>query len=792
MNREAIINYVGDRRIFWRGESYYETGKIVSFTKTGNKIRAFSLGSRNRRYSVEIEFHKDGGVKTAYCSCPYYRSGYICKHIAAVLIYYCEEYFLSSPIIKDEKEFKDEKEITFLIETDGFYMPDDPLSEISNELSVTEKDLSTDKYRLVFRIGYLHQNYHYSDNWTIKPALQYKKKNGDYGKLRKYKKNNLTMECTELEMSILNKIDIEHHHDLFRTYIKQIKEHRIPTYIDVNYKSFPITFVPIKEIEIQFRIYNLNEVTNEYYFTPNLIITDDNDIIYDVELLNEIIIDPFNIWIINDDGKIFYKENDKPGYLILKYILKKNESFSASQIERIKKLIKKNKVKFIKINFNQKSIKISYPIPKPYIEIEERTPKKLYFNLMFDYVHKQVKPIDRFGYIIFYEGEEVRLCKRNMSYEDEIKRYIGNRFSKITGSSNREYHVGNMKLVDFLIKYGEAFLNEGIELRVGGERVKDSKRGRIAYRVTSGIDWFEVEAKFIDEDKNELEVDFDLMNMKDGILRVGDTFLVLNKADIKKLKILKEEGLNVDGKLKVSKYNFQVINELYNNIINNQDSEIKRIQMIYKKLTNFTKIKNVKIPKGLKGKLRDYQYAGLTWLNFLHQYNLNGCLADDMGLGKTIQALSLLLKLKEKKKKSTSLIVVPVSTILNWENEIRKFAPSLTYTLHYGLQRTESIDVLKKYDIIISSYHTLRNDILLLNKMKYHYIILDESQYIKNSSTQIFKAIRSLTANNRLTLTGTPIENNTLELWSQMEFLNPTLLGSRREFIKKFTKPIEA
>jgi len=147
--------------------------------------------------------------------------------------------------------------------------------------------------------------------------------------------------------------------------------------------------------------------------------------------------------------------------------------------------------------------------------------------------------------------------------------------------------------------------------------------------------------------------------------------------------------------------------------------------------------------------------------------------------------------LREENRLRTSLIVVPVTTISNWEIEIKKFTPNLKYLLYYGQDRRKDADHLKKYDLIVLSYHTLRNDIDLFARNTYGYVILDESQNIKNSYSLTFKAIRTLRADHRLSLTGTPIENNTMELWSQMDFLNPGLLGNLSDFKKKFTKPIE-
>jgi non-specific serine/threonine protein kinase len=166
-----------------------------------------------------------------------------------------------------------------------------------------------------------------------------------------------------------------------------------------------------------------------------------------------------------------------------------------------------------------------------------------------------------------------------------------------------------------------------------------------------------------------------------------------------------------------------------------------------------------------------------------------------------VQTLAFLQRLKEESIRTegpeesgdrrTSLLVVPVNTIANWESEIRRFTPDLRYLLHYGPARNREALHTDGYDFILSSYHTVRSDIGIFKKMNFNCIILDESQCIKNSNSQLFKAVRTLKSDHRLSLTGTPIENSTFELWSQMEFLNPGILGSRTEFSRRFAKPIE-
>lgn len=189
-------------------------------------------------------------------------------------------------------------------------------------------------------------------------------------------------------------------------------------------------------------------------------------------------------------------------------------------------------------------------------------------------------------------------------------------------------------------------------------------------------------------------------------------------------------------------------------------------------------------PPTLKTELRPYQRAGLGWLHFLRTTGLGGCLADDMGLGKTVQALALLEELRGAGNGGISLVVAPRSLLFNWAAEAKRFAPELRVMEHHGSDREKN--VFAGADVVLTTYATMRLDIARLAEVEFEYIILDESQAIKNSSSQVAKASRLLRARHRLALSGTPIENHLGELWSLFEFLNPGLLGSARSFSRTF------
>jgi len=240
-----------------------------------------------------------------------------------------------------------------------------------------------------------------------------------------------------------------------------------------------------------------------------------------------------------------------------------------------------------------------------------------------------------------------------------------------------------------------------------------------------------------------------------------------------------------------------------------------------------SKIHNHPIPETLNASLRKYQHDGFNWLMFLRNNKLGGCLADDMGLGKTLQTLALLLHTHSEKTEdqtnvdivdnpgfagkdsptgqlnifdviespqknmNCSLVVMPLSLVHNWQQEINRFAPGLKVYQHIGISRATDCKEFNRFDLVLTTYGTVRNDIEMLEKYQFRYIVLDESQIIKNASSRIFMAIRKLNADFRLVLTGTPIENSLTDLWSQFSFVNPGMLGSYLFFKKEFVFPIE-
>jgi SNF2 family DNA or RNA helicase len=214
------------------------------------------------------------------------------------------------------------------------------------------------------------------------------------------------------------------------------------------------------------------------------------------------------------------------------------------------------------------------------------------------------------------------------------------------------------------------------------------------------------------------------------------------------------------------------------------------------RLKDHDRVNELPQPASLNGILRPYQRFGYSWLAFFRRWGMGACLADDMGLGKTIQALSLLLYEKETlgKLDGPVLLICPTSVVLNWEREVRRFAPQLTTLIHQGpgrLRGEEFTEKCRETDLVLTSYAVSRLDAETLQQTQWYGVILDEAQNIKNASAKQSVAVRKLPANFRFALTGTPVENRLSELWSIMQFLNPGFLGSQENFRREYAIPIE-
>jgi SNF2 family DNA or RNA helicase len=387
------------------------------------------------------------------------------------------------------------------------------------------------------------------------------------------------------------------------------------------------------------------------------------------------------------------------------------------------------------------------------------------------------------------EGEEYTFYKvcRDTRYEEGIS----NKLSELGLKLNKGKGVLEKTVAfSWLNEHREELEKEGFSIEQTSQDNRKYFIGKstISIQIKENKDWFDIHAivkfgdfeiPFVQLRKLILEgrKEFKLPN---GEIAIIPSAWLVQYSDL--FHFLEER----EGNQTLQKYHIALIQEL-------ETGNLAKVTLGRKleKLRNFTEIEDHKMPENFKGELRPYQKAGYNWLKFLNQYNFGGCLADDMGLGKTVQTLAMLLDQKEQHGQTTSLLIMPTSLLYNWEMEAKKFTPSLKVFSYTGTNRDKKIDYFKHFDIILTSYGIARIDTEILEKFYFNYVILDESQVIKNPSSNIAQSVRQLKSSKRLILTGTPLENSTMDLWSQMNFVNPGLLGTQAFFKKEFQLPIE-
>jgi SNF2 family DNA or RNA helicase len=358
---------------------------------------------------------------------------------------------------------------------------------------------------------------------------------------------------------------------------------------------------------------------------------------------------------------------------------------------------------------------------------------------------------------------------------------------------NSKCTVSQASAVDWLSKNKNVLTDENIQIVQKNAENKKYFIGAssISVEVNEKIDWFDIQAIIMFGD---YQIPF--KNLRKVILRKGNEILLPNG----EIGIIPEVWINQYAELfafidenKVNGHNLYLRKHHLALVQDLANGNLAKVTMSRKlqKLRDFKEIEEAIIPTGFKGDLRPYQKAGFNWMNFLNKYKFGGCLADDMGLGKTVQTLAMLLHMKENGETSPSFLVMPTSLLYNWELEAKKFTPKLKVHSYTGTNRIKDVSLFKGYDLVLTSYGITRLDIDILREFNFNYVILDESQAIKNPNSNISKCVKKLTSRNKLILTGTPLENSTLDLWSQMTFINPGLLGNQKFFKNEFLIPIE-
>ncbi len=435
------------------------------------------------------------------------------------------------------------------------------------------------------------------------------------------------------------------------------------------------------------------------------------------------------------------------------------------------------------------------PVPSLKLRSPRFPGERLQAELFFDYEGRLVEPDDPKHRFLGSDGD--RVVVRDLEHESEARSLLGAVGFQWVHDAWRD--TTSLKLSPSRLDRAVSTLTrEGWRVEAEGRLYRSSSS--FSVRVESDIDWFEVQGsvQFGDQKVALPELLKALRRGEDFIPLDDGSLGILPKEWLDRYGILGDLGVSQKESLRFSRSQVVLIDAL---LASQPEASFDKVfERARDQLLHFEGIRAVAEPASFSGRLRSYQREGLGWMGFLQEFGFGGCLADDMGLGKTVQVLALLEGRRLRngdasngkrapggERSAASLVVVPRSIVYNWQQEAARFAPQLRVLDHTGLRRGKDAAAFDDYDLVITTYGTLRRDAAFLAKAQFDYVILDEAQAIKNPKTASAKAARLLQGDHRLALSGTPIENHLGELLSLFEFLNPGMLGQGSNSLGRLT-----
>jgi len=483
--------------------------------------------------------------------------------------------------------------------------------------------------------------------------------------------------------------------------------------------------------------------------------------------------------------------------------------------------IKKYEVQAKGFNITEKNANIT-----ACLKLEKDWNNKYVFILLFSYDEKSFLWSNTEKLVLNFNIENLEFTKytRNFDWENTVVNQLKSIGLKQNSENNFEIEIKStntnqqLETIEWLNNNSAKIDALNIELKqLLGAKIYFTEKISIKVHVSGDKDWFDIRGmvKFGDFKIPFIKLRKNLIEGNKEFLLPDGTYAIIPDEWFSKYSQLMVFGKENNEILELGKSHFTLLD----------DNSIEGINT--KKYDGLVNINSnvssqIEVPADIRAELRPYQKEGLNWLYELQKNDFGACLADDMGLGKTLQTISLIQKtIDERKKESSlnnldnennteyvqqslfsnndkklykkkpSLVIMPVSLIHNWENEIMKFSPFLKVLKYRGNKRDEKFKKFDNYDVILTGYGVARNDIELLSEYEFLYVILDESQFIKNPDSKIYKAILKLNSLHKLVLTGTPIENSLRDLWSQMNFINTGMLGNYNFFKENFRTPIE-
>ncbi len=494
---------------------------------------------------------------------------------------------------------------------------------------------------------------------------------------------------------------------------------------------------------------------------------------------------------------LFSVEPDFPPRLFRKWLLEPEMVFPESQVERVLTFFAAHLPRF-RVSLKADGVEVEDKVQPTFTLVLEGGPEEVKAQLVARYgsASLPVSPgIVGSGYAHSGAGagQATKLYLRQLEVERTAARFLLERGFKFNPEL-QSFRAEADAAVDFWVRgiFEVPTGWEGVRAYTPKVEVRGTLKPRIRIR-SSGLNWFELDSEFsTDDQKVDLGAVRLWLNSGRRFIPLKDgSFAEPDREELSRIVPLLEEAGALPGAVRSRLPLYQsALVEAIAGATPAATMDVKARRLLNELQGDFG-IPAVRAPSGIRGRLRHYQVSGLAWLWFLHRHGLSGILADDMGLGKTLQALALVLKTKDEEGHRPSLVIAPTSVLTNWEREVERFTPDLRRAVWHGQARHARHDDLSKVDLVFTSYALVRRDLEALSKINWRYVILDEAQNIKNADSATAQACKSLPSDQRLALTGTPLENRLGELWSIFDFLMPGFLGAVEDFAERYEVPIQ-
>ena len=810
-----------------RGRAYYKDGRVFDVSLVGNNKAICTVDGDSGEYTVEIEISKKTGELLFECDCPFADEGNFCKHMIAAALE-LKEY------LENEDEFDDDDD-------DEVIPAPPPASQnwekrLGETLALAPRRSTTpnlQRYAAVVLLtrsqmgfyGYgssARPNYYYSlepliikaNDW-IPLADGIKKSPQEINDLLTSDKKWIKAAdrmfqhvnpagCLNLSSDSASFMNVLS--DLMRY---GIGSSNLPMLLSMLAKlDLPVFFGSRYPDKIDRRIYLLPDPVNiqidlqsgETKLTLQAGYEHNGGFIHVQKNIEPVTLNP--AWVLMDDTLAQLRNTQALPILPSFPIEIPNaqiEVFREQYFARIAQAfpIKSQIVKWHNVHAN--------PIPRLYLH-DNNKDRVLRADLRFSYEDHELpatKSDEPYALETVPDTWNLIRVHRKQQREQEIIQLLTDPAYRLKRGDNRQ-PVGTYELrarahpFDFLLHSIPLLTQAGFEI-YGEDNLKLGRINRhtatLRVSIASGIDWFDLKTfvEFGDQQVNFHDVRKALKRGENYIKLADGSIGQIPAEWLEKYKHFWGLAEETEDGFRVSDIHLPLLDSLLE-----EDAALHPPSELIQRrehLRRFERIAPQPLPNGFTGELRPYQKHGFDWLHFLKEYKFGGILADDMGLGKTVQVLAYLQSQQEQasaESEAASLLIVPKSLIANWQRESEKFTPQLRFLEYMGNFRNKDISVFYEYDVVLTTYGTMLRDVELLRGYTFSHIILDESQAIKNPLAKSAKAARLLKGQHRIVMTGTPVENNTFELWSQFAFLNPGLLGNMDYFKREFANPIES